>query len=85
MDENYYRRRFLIEFLYPKNIIKDKKEKYFEDLITQYINNPNETTLELQNFIGDYLKNEHTWMTSIGLIEAMDKVIESVKEEGYIK
>jgi hypothetical protein len=24
-------------------------------------------------------------MTSIGLIEAMDKVIESVKEEGYIK
>lgn len=72
MDENYYRRRFLIEFL---------NEPVSEEMMKSYMDNPNDC-LELQDFISSNLYNHFTWMTGIGLIEAMDKIIESVKEQG---
>jgi hypothetical protein len=78
-------KEFLLVFLDNNRIVKDCKVTNFEIIIDNYINKYDNYVHDLQDFIGEYLKKEYNWMTSVGLIEAMDKVIESVKEEGYIK
>lgn len=78
MDEIYYKARFLSEFLYNELIIKNKEEKVLEELLR------GDDILLLQDFIGKYLKNEHTWMTQIGLIEASKLIVKDALANGNI-
>ena len=75
MNENYYRRRFLITYLYI-DVPEDIMQKYIDDEYSGFE--------DLHCFINENIKNEHTWMTGIGLIDAMDVIIESIKEHGYL-
>ena len=74
-----YRARFLLQFLYTEYLIRDDVDisvaikKYDEGEV-----------LQLQDLIGQYIKNEHTWMTSIGLIDAMDIVYKDAIRNGNI-
>lgn len=74
-----YKGRFLIQFLNCDMIIRDKASI---DLAIE--KHENGDTLFLQDFIIKYLKNENTWMTAIGLIDAMDVLYEKSKENGII-
>lgn len=76
----FYRARFLLEFLYVDNIIKSNIK--IEDVFKKYDNGD---VLVMQEFIGEFIKNEHTWMTSIGLIDAMDLIYNDAVSNGNIK
>lgn len=75
MDENYYRRRFLITYL-NKDVPEDMMQRYIDQEYSGFE--------DLWEFVNANIKNEHTWITGVGLIDAMDAIIESVKEEGYL-
>lgn len=66
--------------MYAEDIIKDGVS--IDYAINAYDNGDIET---LQDFIGKYLVNDCTWMTSIGIIEAMDAVYNASVENGIIE
>jgi hypothetical protein len=72
----------VLAFLDQERIVKDKKRDKLKELIIHY--SLLTECLELQDFIGEYLKLDFAWMSSLGVIEAVDKLIKSAKEEGNI-
>lgn len=81
-NENHYRRKFLMEFFDLDKFYKNSSDEEFEEIMENYMKN--EEVLKLQDFIGIYLKDELQWLTNIGLIDAMDVAIDSVKRDSNI-
>ena len=75
-----YRANFLLQFLYTQDLVKDDVD--ISESLRKYDDGD---VLQLQDLIGQYLKNEHTWMTSIGLIDAMDIVWKDAISNGNVK
>ena len=95
-DQDYYGYRFLVNFLDVKRLynptngqkvqsgcrwLTDKEA--FIGIINRYMEKVGDVT-ELQDFLGKYMLNKYAWVSTIGLIDAMDAVIKSAKEEGKI-
>ena len=74
-----YRMDFLLTFLNIEDIIRDNVDTY--EVMNRYDRGD---VVQLQDFIGKYLKNKYTWMTSIGLIDAMDCVFKDAISNGNI-
>ncbi|MFA5398776.1 MAG: hypothetical protein WC346_22370 [Methanogenium sp.] len=72
----------ILAFLDQERIIVDKKREKLKNLIKEY--SPSKECLELQDFIGEYLKLDFAWMTSLGVIDATDILIKSAKGNGNI-
>jgi hypothetical protein len=53
-------------------------------IVSEYLNN-NDNFILLQDHIGDQLKPEFGWISSVGLIEALEQIIEESKSNGNIK
>ncbi len=83
MEKIDYQLRFIYIFLYMDDmVIRDKlKDRDVKFLIYEHDNGD---STGLQDFIGKYIRNEYTWMTSIGIIEAMELVIEDAIGNGNI-
>ena len=76
---NVYECSFLSNFL----DIDQRDLKKLDNLLTDYLTHY--SALSLQDYIGMKLKEEYNWMTSIGLIEAMNLVIKDSIANGNIK
>lgn len=74
-----YRARFLLLFLYTDQLLKDNVD--INKALKKYDEGD---TLQLQDLIMQYIKNEHAWMTSIGIIDAMDIIYEDAKANGNL-
>lgn len=75
-----YRARFLLLFLYTQDLQRDDVD--LSEALQKYDEG---NVLQLQDLIGKYLKNEHTWMTSIGIMDAMDAVYKDAKANDNLK
>lgn len=64
---------------YLKLFLKNVDSK----IISNYLND-NDNFILLQDHIGEQLKPEFNWISSIGLIEAIEKIIEESKSNGNI-
>ena len=75
-----YRARFLLHFLYTEDLMRDNVD--ISNAIVKYDQG---NILQLQDLIGKYIKNDCTWMTSMGLIDAMDAVYRDAAQNGNLK
>lgn len=75
-----YFERFIMEFLDCSKIIRDGSN--WKNVFDTYRKGD---IIPLQDFIGEYIKNEHTWMSSLALIEAAEKAINTSNDDGIIE
>jgi len=70
----------IMNFLYQDKVVKDKKVHMLENLIKSY---PNDVLL-LQGFIGEYLRLEFSWVTSLGIIDIADYLVKQAEQNGNL-
>ncbi len=72
-----YKIQILLNFIENVDLVK------LNELVeNQYIDNG---ILYLQDYIGDHLRQEYLWVTSIGVIDAMEGIVQDAVENGNIK
>lgn len=78
-DQYSYRQEFLRLFLQSEDLSSDNID--LAEALAAYDQG---NILQLQDLIGQYLKPELTWVTSIGIISAMETVYEDAISNGNI-